>query len=169
MLSIPLKALDGSNVIEEHLLEITNLKNFLCERYGQSGNYSHKVREICTNCLNGFENKSALEDHKLLCWNKRAQKEVMPEPGETLSFTNHRKKFKTPIIGALDFEKLISSLTCLGLRDKSGQPLSLSSWTPSSPAIVDQATKATGQLMRLTFSSAAAMACLSGWNSLACK
>ena len=72
-------------------------------------------------------------------------------------------------VGAIDFEKLISSLTCLGLRDKSAQPLSLSSWTPSSPAIVDQATKATGQLMRLTFSSAAAMACLSGWNSLACK
>ena len=69
-------------------------------------------------------------------------------------------------VGAFDFEKLISSLTCLGLRDKSGQPLSLSSSTPSSPAIVDQATS---QLMRLTFSSAAAMACLSGWNSLACK
>ena len=72
-------------------------------------------------------------------------------------------------VGAFDFEKLIILLTCLGLRDKNGQPLSLSFWTPSSPAIVDQATKATSRLMRLTFSSAAAMACLSGWNSLACK
>ena len=108
LLSVPLKALDGSDAIEEHLLEITNLKNFLCERYGQSGNYSYKVREICTNCLNGFENISALKDHQLICWNKRAQIEIMPEPGETLSFQNHRKKFKTPIIGALDFETVIT-------------------------------------------------------------
>ena len=72
---------------------------------------NHKgSRNICLNCLNGFNTSDSLNKHKEYCYNNECVKIVMPPPGSYLKFKNFRYSEKAPFAIYADFESLIKPM-----------------------------------------------------------
>ena len=92
-----------------HYVCIKDINRFV-STYTRSGGgvNSHQCLEVCLNCLNAFR-RSRIQKHQSLCFRNKAQNLVMPEPGETLSFSNYASTHFVPIIGAFDFESAMTT------------------------------------------------------------
>ena len=72
---------------------------------------NHKgTRNICLNCLNGYQTKQALDKHKEYCYNNECVKAIMPEKGTMLRFKNFLHSEKVPFIVYADTEALIKEM-----------------------------------------------------------
>ena len=72
---------------------------------------NHKgTRNICLNCLSGYQTKQALDKHKEYCYNNECVKTIMPEKGTFLRFKNFLHSEKVPFIVYADMESLIKNM-----------------------------------------------------------
>ena len=109
LLLLPLK--DGRH----HYVYITDIGGLINEiRYlslHYSGNEtisSNKHVYPCLNCLNVFTCKTALANHKDLCFKNKSQRIIMPKKGDCMEFSRYEARYKAPLIGAFDFESKMS-------------------------------------------------------------
>ena len=69
-------------------------------------------RYFCLNCLNPFQSKKSLNEHREYCYHYEAVKIQMPKKGTMLKFKNYHRRERVPFIVYPDFEcyiKLIQS------------------------------------------------------------
>ncbi|KAL4135504.1 hypothetical protein QTP88_007110 [Uroleucon formosanum] len=73
----------------------------------------HK-RLLCKICLNSFDTKNKLNDHKHYCANNKAAKIVLPEAyNKTLEFQNYNHSLRVPFVIYADFECTLKPIyTC---------------------------------------------------------
>ncbi|KAL4101236.1 hypothetical protein QTP88_021256 [Uroleucon formosanum] len=73
----------------------------------------HK-RLLCKMCLNSFDTKNKLNDHKHYCANNKAAKIVLPEAyNKTLEFQNYNHSLRVPFVIYADFECTLKPIyTC---------------------------------------------------------
>ena len=91
---------DGEN---SHYCLVNNVSALIASQVN-----NHKgTRNICLNCLNGYNTKQALDKHKESCYDNECVKVVMPEKGTFLRFKNFLHSEKVPFIVYADTESLI--------------------------------------------------------------
>ena len=91
---------------KSHYCLIKNMSALLASQIND-----HKgTRNICLNCLNGFNTKQSLDKHKEYCYNNDCVKTKMPEPGTFLRFKNFLHSEKVPFIVYADMESLIKNM-----------------------------------------------------------
>ena len=92
---------------ECHYVYCEDLNKLLRKRYRcKNGHLSYQNRFFCNNCLCCFSTPKILEEHRVLCRQKKTQKVVLPKTGDTLQFKNYMKKFEVPLIAFFDFEAI---------------------------------------------------------------
>ena len=89
---------------QHHFFKITKLQGFLNNRAGLlSNNKAGQQKYIhCEKCLLHFRSKSKREKHERICYDK--QRTTYPCKNAAISFSNHKHKFKAPVVGFCDFE-----------------------------------------------------------------
>ena len=82
---------------------------------------NHKgTRNICLNCLSGYQTKQALDKHKEYCYNNECVKTIMPVKDTYLRFKNFLHSEKFPFVVYADMESLIKNMdNCDPNPDKS--------------------------------------------------
>ena len=85
------------------------VKNMSALLIFQINNYKG-TRHICLKCLNGFNSKKSLDEHKEYCYSNECIKLVMPEKGSMLYFKNFHHSEKVPFIVYADLEALIKEI-----------------------------------------------------------
>ena len=96
---------------QNHYFLITNLGSFLISKPG--------LYYFCRNCMNGFQRKSTLNSHKLLCEKQNPQKLSIPS-NLTLKFNALSKMLYHPYAAYADFECICAKIsTVLPNTDKS--------------------------------------------------
>ena len=94
---------DGEN---SHYCLVNNISALLIAQLN-----NHKgTRHICLSCLNGFNTKQALDNHKEYCYAYECVKTIMPEKGTMLNFKNFPHSEKVPFIIYADLEALIKEM-----------------------------------------------------------
>lgn len=131
LLSIPLTSPDepceGMKIIYTHLVPINNIERFLTHIYQKKDGARQETyyyrKYWCMKCLEGYNSKAGLEEHKYLCSNKKSQVytffllhiacdislcflffvciqvDRLPQEGDTLFFKNYLNRFPKSIIG----------------------------------------------------------------------
>lgn len=90
-----------------HYLYISNISKLF-----QTVSKNRKVEKfVCCNCMHSLSTKMSLKSHQKNCLSYKPQKIEMPEPGECISFKNHKHCVKMPIFLVADFE------TCMVEKD----------------------------------------------------
>ena len=74
-----------------HFFLIKNLSNFLSKKHTPD---NITKRFFCHNCLIWFSTEDRLNDHEMICTNRRGQTEEFPANGSTLKWNNFDKKFQ---------------------------------------------------------------------------
>ena len=97
-----------------HYLLVRNIQNFLRMRYSTTGRagakkVSWKNGSYCLKCFTHFTSKQVLHTHMSVCRNKSSQCELLPPPDGTqfISFKNHKKTARLPIVVFFDFESIL--------------------------------------------------------------
>ena len=95
--------------IVNHYAYIEDLDKLLKKTYRSTavhGKKGYGKGFHCINCLQKFTTEEKLEDHTELCLKNKPQKIIIPEKGidDIIKFKRFGNKFKTPIVGFLDFE-----------------------------------------------------------------
>ena len=92
---------------QHHFFKITKLQGFLNNRAGLlSNNKAGRQMYIhCEKCLLHFRSKSKKEKHERICYDK--QRTTYPCKNAAISFSNHKHKFKAPVVGFCDFESVL--------------------------------------------------------------
>ena len=92
---------------QHHFFKITKLQGFLNNRAGLlSINKAGQQKYIhCEKCLLRFRSKSKKEKHERICYDK--QRTIYPGKNAAISFSNHKHKFKAPVVGFCDFESVL--------------------------------------------------------------
>ena len=94
---------DGEN---SHCCLVNNMSALIASQIN-----NHKgTRNICLNCLSGYNTKQALDKHKEDCYNNECVKTIMPEKGTMLRFKNFLHSEKVPFIVYADTEALIKEM-----------------------------------------------------------
>lgn len=131
LLSIPLTSPDepceGMKIIYTHLVPINNIERFLTHIYQKKDGARQETyyyrKYWCMKCLEGYNSKAGLEEHKYLCSNKKSQVytffccilhatylyvffffvciqvDRLPQEGDKLFFKNYLNRFPKSIIG----------------------------------------------------------------------
>ena len=131
LLSIPLTSPDepceGMKIIYTHLVPINNIERFLTHIYQKKDGARQETyyfrKYWCMKCLEGYNSKAGLEEHKYLCSNKKSQVytffllhiacdislcflffvciqvDRLPQEGDALFFKNYLNRFPKSIIG----------------------------------------------------------------------
>lgn len=109
--------MDQDQCAKFHFVYIKDLNLFLSRQ--------NSIKFICENCVLHFSTETALENHKSLCQQNKAQKIILPPFLATLKFDQFQRCFFMPVVGYLDFEakivpispqeqcKLYNCLNCL--------------------------------------------------------
>ena len=85
----------------------------------QATKHGH-VRHVCFRCLNTCNSKKSLASHHEYCKSYEAIKIELPEEGSKISFKNHNRSMRVPLIVYADFESFTPRLlTCQPNPDKS--------------------------------------------------
>jgi len=108
-------------------IDLLYYKNHYCwiqnlEKLVQSQVAKHKEKIfICRMCLNFFQSKDKLNDHKTYCNKHKCVKIEMPELGKNIiKFKNYNHFLKVPFVAYADFESLLKIIqTCQPSDDTS--------------------------------------------------
>jgi hypothetical protein len=90
-----------------HYVYIKNIDAFAnaFKRHRRKGEGKQtRSKFLCINCMNCFTNTSALRNHIKICDLFDAQRIIVPEKGEKLTFTSQAASSKLPFLGCFDFE-----------------------------------------------------------------
>ena len=94
------------DVENSHYCFVNNLSALLAS---QLNGHDH-TRHFCLRCLNSFNCKKSLDDHKEFCYTHECTKINMPEKGTILKFKNFPHSEKVPFIIYADTEALIKEM-----------------------------------------------------------
>ena len=97
---------DGNSVHNGHFVLIKDLDSFLARKTQRDKKSQIYKKKFCPLCLCQFrsEDSEKYVNHKKLCTNKRAQKEILPDKDDRVEFHNYDKKYQTEITGFFDLE-----------------------------------------------------------------
>ena len=94
------------NEENSHYCLVINLSALLSSQLSKDGH----TRHFCLRCLNSFNCKKSLDEHKEFCYAHECTKINMPEKGSILKFTNFPHSERVPFIIYADTEALIKEM-----------------------------------------------------------
>ena len=94
---------------QHHFFKIKNIRGFLNNRARNLHGRNYNCKNYyCEKCFLQFTSKNKCLKHMETCNDN--QRTLYPQPNSKISFSNHRYKFKAPVIGFCDFESVLQRI-----------------------------------------------------------
>lgn len=92
----------------KHYAWVENLPQYLAVpkalQHSSGGMRPQHNKHLCYNCFSSFSRESTLLKHVSWCHEKKAQRMILPEPGEKIEFEPKNKSMQVPYCFVYDFE-----------------------------------------------------------------
>ena len=119
---------------QKHYVAIKSLSRLLSKKNSKRNGKQY----FCRNCLQGFWEENARNEHTVYCKNNEAVKVEMPHKKPTVEYSDGQFQFKVPFIMYADFESILEPIQGVGNDPTISSPRGINNHVPSGWCVCSQ-------------------------------